>query len=83
MKNNRPQIVINIIFSLLFFNNLNAKNVDFETAQRVAVNYFSTEAALSKTVLKIKEVIPYKKGGEVVFRIFNFEPIFFRDDIFF
>jgi hypothetical protein len=60
--------------SLLFSNNLSAKNVDLETAKRVAINYFSTEAALSKTVLKITEVIPFENKGELAFRIINFNP---------
>jgi len=40
----------------------------------VALNVFSKESGISKISISIKEVIPFKNEGELVFRIINFNP---------
>jgi hypothetical protein len=60
--------------SLLFPLTLSAKEVTLKTASQVALNVFSENAGLTKSSLKIKEVIPVENGGLVLYRIFNFSP---------
>lgn len=63
-------------FSLLFFSiTLSAKNVTLKTASQVALNVFAEKSGISKSKLKIKDVIPVENADRVLYRIFNFTPI--------
>ena len=73
--NSIRRILVFLLFTFfLFSSQAFAKKVELKVAQNVALNVFSEKIGLSKSLISIKETIPVKRNGEIVFLIFNFNP---------